>query len=186
MKIKGLKGQRRFALDLPFGLWCRSKMQQMEFRMSGQLREQISAAMKVALKEQQKTRLSTLRLISAAIKDREIAGRSVNGSEGVGDNEVLEILSKMIKQRRESASTYEEAGRLELAQQENDEMDVISDFMPKQLNEEEVRQVCETVVDELGAEGLKDMGRTMGALKDRFAGQMDFGKAGRIVKELLG
>ena len=154
--------------------------------MSDQLRDQINAAMKVALKEQQKTRLSTLRLITAAIKDREIAGRGGNGSEGVGDAEVLEILSKMIKQRRESAKTYEEAGRLELAEQENEEIDVISEFMPKQLNENEVRHACETVVGELGADGLKDMGRTMGALKGKFAGQMDFGKAGRIVKELLG
>lgn len=154
--------------------------------MSDQLRDQISAALKGALKEQQKTRLSTLRLIKAAIKDREIASRGNNGSEGVSDGDVLEILSKMIKQRRESASTYEEAGRLELSQQELDEIEIISEFMPKQLSEDEIRQACGAIVSELGAEGLKDMGRTMGALKEKYAGQMDFGKASRIVKELLG
>ncbi len=153
--------------------------------MSEQLRDQINAALKAALKEQEKTRLSTLRLIKAAIKDREIACRAGNGNEGVGDSEVLEILSKMIKQRRESAKTYEEAGRLELAQQEQEEIVIISEFMPKQLGEDEVRQVCATIVSELGAEGLKDMGRTMGALKAKYAGQMDFGKASRIIKELL-
>lgn len=154
--------------------------------MSEHLRDQIHAALKAALKQQQKIRLSTLRLISAAIKDREIASRGGNGSDGVSDSDILEILAKMIKQRRESARTYEEAGRLELSQQELDEIVIIAEFMPKQLSEEDVRQACEAIVAELGAESLKDMGRTMGALKQKFAGQMDFGKAGRIVKELLG
>jgi uncharacterized protein len=154
--------------------------------MSEQLRDQINTALKSALKEQQKTRLSTLRLISAAIKDREIACRADNGNEGVNDSNVLEILAKMIKQRRESAKTYEEAGRLELCQQERDEIEIISEFMPKQLSDEDVRQACIDIVAELGAVGLKDMGRTMGALKAKYAGQMDFGKASRIIKELLG
>ena len=154
--------------------------------MSDHLRDQINAALKTALKEQQKTRLSTLRLISAAIKDREIAGRASNGDKGVNDGDILEILAKMIKQRRESAQTYEEAGRLELSQQELEEIDVISEFMPKQLSDDDDRQACQAIVTELGAEGLKDMGRTMGALKAKFAGQMDFGKASRIIKELLG
>ena len=153
--------------------------------MSDQLRDQISASLKSALKEQNKTRLSTLRLIIAAIKDREIAGRG-NGSDGVTDADVLEILSKMIKQRRESAKMYEEAGRLELSQQENDEVDIIADFLPTQLNDDEIKQACESTVSSLGADGLKDMGRTMGALKGKFAGQMDFSKASRFVKELLG
>ena len=154
--------------------------------MSDQLRDQINDALKEALKGQQKTRLSTLRLIKAAIKDREIASRTGNGNEGVGDSEVLEILSKMIKQRRESVRTYEEAGRLELAQQEQEEIEIISEFMPRQLSDDDVRQACIDIVGELGAEGLKDMGRTMGALKAKYAGQMDFGKASRIIKELLG
>lgn len=154
--------------------------------MSEQLRDQINTALKSALKEQQKTRLSTLRLISAAIKDREIACRAGNGNEGVNDSDVLEILAKMIKQRRESAKTYEEAGRLELSQQERDEIEIISEFMPKQLSDEAVRQACIDIVTELGAVGLKDMGRTMGALKAKYAGQMDFGKASRTIKELLG
>ncbi len=154
--------------------------------MSDHLRDQINAALKAALKEQKKTRLSTLRLISAAIKDREIAGRAGNGDKGVNDGDILEILAKMIKQRRESAQTYEEAGRLELSQQELEEIDVISEFMPKQLSDDDVAQACQAIVTELGAGSLKDMGRTMGALKAKYAGQMDFGKAGRIIKELLG
>lgn len=154
--------------------------------MSEHLRDQIRGALKGALKEQKKVRLSTLRLIIAAIKDREIAARGGNGSDGTSDSDVLEILSKMIKQRRESAKTYEEAGRLELSQEELDEIDIIAEFMPTQLSDDEIRQACVAIVSELGAEGLKDMGRTMGALKGKYAGQMDFGKASRIVKELLG
>ncbi len=128
--------------------------------------------------------MSTLRLVNAAIKDRDIAARS-NGQEGVSDREVLDILAKMIKQRRESIKMYEEAGRLELAQGEREEIDIITPFLPKQLSEEEVSKACKDVVDEIGAEGLKDMGRVMGTLKERYAGQMDFAKAGAIVKELL-
>lgn len=128
--------------------------------------------------------MSTLRLVNAAIKDRDIAARS-NGRESVSDGEVLEILAKMIKQRRESIKMYEEAGRLELAQGEREEIDIITSFMPKQLNEEEIDKACQDVVKEIGAEGLKDMGRVMGTLKERFAGQMDFAKAGALVKELL-
>ncbi len=148
------------------------------------MREQINAALKDATKAQDKRRMSTLRLINAAIKDRDIAART-NGQEQVSESQVLEILSKMIKQRRESIQTYEEAGRLELAQREQEEIDIISDFLPKQLSEDEIGEACQQVVSEIGASGLKDMGRTMGALKERYTGQMDFGKASAIVKELL-
>jgi len=148
------------------------------------MRERINAALKAAIKAQDKRAMSTLRLINAAIEDRVIAARS-NGQEGLSDAEILQILAKMIKQRRESIKTYEEAGRLELAQQESEEIDIIQSFMPEPLSEEETRKVCEKLVKELGCDGRKDIGRTMGALKERYAGEMDFGKASQIVKELL-
>jgi hypothetical protein len=154
--------------------------------MEESIRDHINGALKDAVKAQQKLRMSTLRLINAAIKDRDIAGRTHGQDKGVPDTELLAILAKMIKQREESAKTYEEAGRLELAQQEREEIEIIMDFLPKQLGEDEVRAACEAVVGELNAEGLKDMGRTMAVLKERHAGQMDFGKASKIVKELLG
>ena len=128
--------------------------------------------------------MATLRLINAAIKDRDIAARS-NGREGVSDTEILEILAKMIKQRRESVKTYEEAGRLELAQAEQEEIEIISSFLPTQLTDDEVQEACKQVVSEINAEGLKDMGRTMSALKKQFSGRMDFSKANCIVKDLL-
>lgn len=150
------------------------------------MREQINAALKEAMKAQDKRKTSTLRLINAAIKDRDIAARTKGGGEGVSDSEVLEILAKMIKQRREAVTTYEEAGRLELAEQEAQEIEIISGFLPKQLSDDEIREACQTAISESGAESLKDMGKVMGALKSGYAGQMDFGKAGAIVKDLLG
>lgn len=154
--------------------------------MSESIRERINAQLKQAVKSQDKRRISTLRLINAAIKDRDIAARSEGKREGVAEQEVLSILAKMIKQRVESKKTYEEAGRLELAGQEQEEMDIIEEFLPRQLDEAETQRACEQVIEELGAEGLKDMGRTMAALKERYAGQMDFAKASAIVKERLG
>jgi len=148
------------------------------------MRERINAALKAAIKAQDKRAMSTLRLINAAIEDRVIAARS-NGQDGLSDAEILQIFAKMIKQRRESITTYEQAGRLELAQQEQEEIEIIEKFMPQPLSEEETRKVCEKLVKELGCDGRKDMGRTMGTLKERYPGQMDFGKASQIVKELL-
>ena len=153
--------------------------------MNEPIRERINTALKEAVKSQVKIRMSTLRLINAAIKDRDIASRTNGESEGVDDAEVLGILAKMIKQRDESAVTYEQAGRLELAEQERDEIEVIKEFMPKQLNEDEITAACQKVVQDLDADGLKDMGRTMGALKERYSGQIDFGKASKTVKGLL-
>lgn len=149
------------------------------------MRDQLNTALKDAMKSQEKRRTSTLRLINAAIKDRDIAARS-NGDDGVSDSEILEIMAKMIKQRRESITTYEEAGRLELAQQEREEIEIIEGFMPKQLGEDETRAAVDEVVKELECSGLKDMGKAMGELKSRYAGQMDFSKASKVVKELLG
>lgn len=148
------------------------------------MREQISEALKQATLAQEKRRISTLRLIMAAIKDRDIAARG-SGQDGVSDEEILQILAKMIKQRVESAETYEQAGRLELAEQEREEIEIISSFLPRQLDEKEMTDACRQVVQEVGAAGLKDMGKCMGALKERYPGQMDFGKASKLVKDIL-
>lgn len=148
------------------------------------MRDEINDNLKTAIKAQDKRRVGTLRLINAAIKDRDIAARS-HGKDAVSDAEILEILAKMIKQRVESAQTYEDAGRQELATQEREEIEIIKDFMPQQMNQEEIATAVKAVVDEIGAESLKDMGRTMGALKEKYAGRMDFGAANKVVKDLL-
>ena len=150
------------------------------------LTDRINAELKDAMKAgNQKLKVSTLRLVNAAIKDRDIAARSSDRCGGMTDDDVLAILTKMVKQREESARTYEEAGRLELAEQERAEIDVIRDFMPKQLDEGEMQTAIDAVVDDLGADGLKDMGRCMAALKEKHTGAMDFGKAGALLKKRL-
>lgn len=148
------------------------------------MREKISEALKSALKTQDKKRVSTLRLVQAAIQDRDIANRG-SGKDPVSDDEIMQVLVKMVKQRQESAKAFEEGGRPELAAQEREEIAVIGDFLPKQLNEDAVKQACQEVISEVGADGLRDMGRCMNALKEKFAGQMDFGKASGIVKTML-
>lgn len=150
------------------------------------MQEQFSEALKAAVKNQDKVRISTLRLITAAIKDRDIAARTADNRDGVSDDEILEILAKMVKQRQESATTYEQAGRLELAEQERSEIIVIEEFMPRQLDEEEMAAAVTAVIEAQAASSLKDMGKVMGALKSQYAGQMDFGKAGALVKQKLG
>ncbi|MGI9391470.1 MAG: GatB/YqeY domain-containing protein [Boseongicola sp.] len=152
-----------------------------------ELRGQISQALKDAMKERDAVRLSTLRLINAAIKDRDIEKRSEIGGEddGVGDTEILTILGKMVKQRHESARAYEEGGRLELAEKELAEITVIEDFLPRQLSEEETVSAVEKAVNEIGASSIRDMGKVMGELKSRYTGQMDFGKVGSMVKAKL-
>jgi uncharacterized protein YqeY len=148
------------------------------------MREKITEALKSAIKAGDRRRTATLRLINAAIQDRDIAHRGV-GKDPVTDEEIMQILAKMIKQREESAKAFEDGGRLELAAQERDEIKIIQEFLPRQLGEEAVKQACEQVVREVGAEGLRDMGRCISALKERYPGQMDFGKASGIVKDLL-
>ena len=150
------------------------------------MHERFNEALKVALKSQDKVRISTLRLINAAIKDRDIADRTDNGGAGVSEDVVLEILAKMIKQRQESLSAYEEAGRLDLADQERSEIVIIQEFMPRQLEDDEIVAAVDAALAEAGAETLKDMGKVMGLLKQKYTGQMDFGKAGARVKEKLG
>ena len=150
------------------------------------MRDQITAGLKVAMKAKDVERLSTLRLINAAIKDRDIALRG-NGDEGlVGNPEILAILGKMVKQRQESARAYEEGGRLELAEKELSEIKIIEDYLPRQLNEEESAKAVDAAIAEVGAESIRDMGKVMAVLKDKYTGQMDFGKTGPLVKDRLG
>ncbi len=151
------------------------------------LRDDINTAMKQAMRDRAVDRLSTLRLIMAAIKDRDIATRS-EGAErtGVDDGEILGILAKMVKQRQESARTYEEGSRLDLAERELNEITVIEEFLPKQLSEAEIAEAIVAAVAEVGASSIRDMGKVMGALKAKYTGQTDFGKVGPMVKDQLG
>ncbi|MGF1543626.1 MAG: GatB/YqeY domain-containing protein [Parvularculaceae bacterium] len=150
------------------------------------LRQEIDNALKTAMKARDdKTRVTTLRLINAAIKDRDIAARSEDRCDGVSDAEILAILTKMVKQREESAATYDKGCRPDLAEQERAEIEVISTFMPRQLDEAEIETAVHGVVDELDADGLKDMGRCMAALKARHPGAMDFGQASAVLKKRL-
>ena len=130
-------------------------------------------------------KISTIRLINAAIKDRDIAIRSEDNLEGVSDGEILSILSKMIKQRKESAKQYEEGGRLELAQQELEESEIIENFLPWQLDLNVTEQILKKIILEINANSLRDMGKVMNLLKENYSGKMDFGKAGVVAKELL-
>ncbi len=153
-----------------------------------ELRERISDALKSAMREKNATRLSTLRLINAAIKDRDIAKRADGGDgeeTGVGDGDILQILGKMVKQRQESVRAYEEGGRLELAEAEQSEITVIEEFLPRQLSEDETTAAIDAAISETGAQSIRDMGKVMGVLKGRYTGQLDFGKVGPMVKGRL-
>jgi uncharacterized protein YqeY len=149
------------------------------------LRGRIAEAMKSAMKLKEAERLSTLRLINAAIKDRDIALRGEGRDDGAGDAEVMQILGKMVKQRQESARAYEEGGRLELADKELREIRVIEEFLPRQLSEAETAAAVEAAIAAVGAATVRDMGRVMAELKARFTGQMDFGTVGPLVKARL-
>lgn len=148
------------------------------------MRNTIAQALTAAVKAQDKRRVPTLRLIMAAIKDRDILNRGT-GKEPVTNEEISTILAKMIKQREESAKLYEDGGRQELAAQERAEIEIIRDFMPKQMSEAEIRAATSQVITQTDASGLRDMGKVMNALKEKYAGQMDFSKASALVKELL-
>jgi uncharacterized protein YqeY len=149
------------------------------------LRDRFSEQMKEAMKAKETRRLSTVRMIMAAVKDRDIAARSEESREGISDDDILGLLGKMIKQREESAGTYDTGSRPELAAGERAEIEIIREFMPRQMSDEETRKAVEDVIKELGASSLKDMGKVMGGLKTRYSGQMDFGKAGAAVKVIL-
>ncbi len=148
------------------------------------MREIFTEALNQAIKAQDKRRMGTLRLITAAIKDRDIAQRGA-GKDPLADDEIRQVLTKMVKQRQESAKIYEDNGRAELAAQEREEIAIIEEFLPAQLDPNAVEAACRQVVADTNAQGLRDVGRCMSALKERYAGQMDFARASGVVKELL-
>lgn len=148
------------------------------------MRDQLAAALKDAMKSKDAPRLSTVRLVLAEVKTRDIANRGA-GKGDASDDEILQILAKMVKQREESAKIYEDNARPELAAKERAEIAVVQDFMPKQLSESDVRTNVAAAIAEAGASGPKDMGKVMAVLKERYAGQMDFSKASSVLKELL-
>jgi len=148
------------------------------------LRDQLNDSLKDAMKSKDQRRVSTLRLVNAALKNADIEARG-QGKDALGDDAMLTLLQKMIKQRQESAELYDKGGRPELAAQEREEIEVITRFLPQQMSDLEAGSVIQQIVHEINAQGLKDMGRTMAALKERFAGKMDFAKASAKVKELL-
>ena len=149
------------------------------------LRDRLRVSLKDAMKAKDATRLMTLRLINAAIKDRDIDARSEGVDSGVSDHDLLAILSKMVKQRQESARAYEEGGRLELAEKEWAEIVIIEEFLPRQLSEREVEQAIADAIAASGANSIRDMGKVMGVLKSKYTGQLDFGKVGGMVKAQL-
>jgi uncharacterized protein YqeY len=149
------------------------------------MREKVTEEVKAAMKAGDKGRLSTLRMIQSAIKDRDIANRGT-GKEAASDDEILQLLAKMVKQREESAKAFDDGGRAELAAKEREEIADIRAFMPKQMDDAETEAAIRAVITETGAAGVKDMGKVMAALREKYAGQMDFGKASGLVKGLLG
>jgi uncharacterized protein YqeY len=149
------------------------------------LREQFNEQMKEAMKAKDTRRLSTVRMIQAALKDKDIANRTESSREGISDDEVLGMLAKMIKQREESATAFDTGNRPEMAKSEREEIEIIRAFMPKQMSADESKAAVQAVIADIGATSIKDMGKVMAALKERYAGQMDFGKASATTKELL-
>ena len=149
------------------------------------MRNRISTSLKEAMKEKQTRRVATLRLVNAAIKDRDIALRG-KGKDSADDEEILDILTKMVKQREESSRMYREAGREELEAQEIEEMEIIREFLPKQLSAQEAEVAVNEAIAETGAQSLRDMGKVMGILKERYRGQLDMGVVGPMVKSRLG
>ena len=149
------------------------------------MRENITNALKEALKAKDQVALSTMRLIAAALKDRDIAARGKDNPDGVSDEEILSMLQTMIKQRTESAKMYRDGDRPELAANEEAEIEIIKNFLPTQLSMDEMKQVIATAIAETGAGSIKDMGQVMGYLKAQYAGQMDFSSASQYVKDAL-
>ena len=150
------------------------------------LRSHLNDALKIAMKSKNKCQVATVRLILAALKDRDIAARTKGNADGLSDDEVLGMLQSMIKQRRESIKLYEQGGRMELAQREAEEIAVIENFLPEQMSEGDMTAAIDAALADAGATSLKDMGKVMGALKAEHAGTMDFSKASAVVKERLG
>jgi uncharacterized protein YqeY len=147
------------------------------------IRERFAEDLKAAIKARDAKRTSTLRLITAAVKDRDIAARTEDNTDGVDDAEILAILGKMIRQRQESARAYDEGGRLDLAEQERQEITIILDYLPRQMSESEVETAVARAIEETGASSIRDMGKVMAMLKARHTGQMDFSRIGATVKQ---
>ena len=151
------------------------------------LRQQLNDALKEAMKAKQELAVSTLRLILAALKDRDIANRTEGADDpGIGDDQILQLLQSMIKQRRDSIEAYEKGGRQELADWEAGEIEIIQRFLPEQMDDEALEEAVAQIITEAGASSIKDMGNVMGKLRGKYAGQMDFGKASAMVKKRLG
>jgi uncharacterized protein YqeY len=149
------------------------------------LRQQLNDSMKEAMKSKDTKRLSTLRLVLAALKDRDIAARTETSRDLLGDDEILSLMAKMIKQREESAVAYDAGKRPELAAGEREEIAIIRSFMPAQMDDADIKAAAQAAIAELGAGSIKDMGKVMAAMKERYAGQMDFARASAAVKEFL-
>ena len=149
------------------------------------LREKINQQFNTALKNKNKTLVSTLRLILAAIKERDIANRTSEKKEGVNEVEIIKVLRKMKKQRQESADLYKKGGRQELLEVEEAEIRIIDTFLPKQLSEEETKKICKEIIETSGASSIKDIGKIMGQLKQKYSDSVDFSKVNIIVKDLL-
>jgi uncharacterized protein YqeY len=148
------------------------------------LRDDINTALKEAMKARDERKVSTLRLMNSTIKNADIEARAQ--SKTLGDADLLSVLQKMIKQRQESADLYDKGGRPELAAQEREEIDIIQGYLPKQMSEAEVKAAIDAAIKETGAAGMKDMGKVIGVLRGKYAGQMDFGKVSGLVKAALG
>jgi len=149
------------------------------------LRERLNEALKKAMLAKEQRATATLRLILAALKDRDIAARTKGQTEGIGDDEILAMLQTMIKQRRESIEMYNKGGRAELADQESQEIQIIEGFLPEQMDDAAIEAAIRQAIDSVGASSLKEMGKVMAALREQYAGQMDFAKAGKVAKQLL-
>ena len=153
------------------------------------LLDSIKKDLKIAMKAKETLKISTLRMITSSIKNIEINNRTSSkdesSNESLGDNEIIQLLTKMIKQRKESAEIYKESDRSDLEKKENDEIEIIEQYMPSQINDDEIDKLINEIIDETGSSSIKDMGRVMTILKEKYSGQMDFGKASLIVKEKL-
>lgn len=149
------------------------------------LRDELNQSLKEAMRARDQQALATVRLILAALKDRDIQARSEGQGDGIADDEILDMLTKMVKQRREAMTLYEKGNRQDLVDKEQSEIDVIQRFLPQQLNEAELEAAVVQAIGELEAASVKDMGRVMGVLKQRYAGRMDFGKASGLAKAKL-
>ncbi|MFT3671257.1 GatB/YqeY domain-containing protein [Aestuariivirga sp.] len=151
------------------------------------LRDKLNADLKDAMKAGDKRKLATIRLMNAAIKDKDINARTDgHDSEKLPDSALMDLFAKMVKQRQDSIAAFEQGGRAELAQQEREEMEIIQSYMPKQLSEDETKAAIQAIITAVGATTVKDMGKVMAELKAKYSGQIDMGKAGGVVKSLLG